>query len=90
MKFLNKEPRYPIYLNTDIPKWQDGYTIEQKLGDIKVMANVQLSQEKQVAEFYRLDIQLRIFNLKEQNLPFERELFIRNYADFIKQPTVTG
>ena len=76
MKFLNKEPRHPIYLNTDIPDWQKDYTMEQKLGDIKMMANVQLSQEKEVAEFHRLDIQLRIFNLKEQNLPFERELFI--------------
>jgi len=76
MKFLNKEPRHPIYLNTDIPDWQKDYTMEQKLGDIKMMANVQLSQEKEVAEFHRLDIQLRIFNLKEHNLLFERELFI--------------
>lgn len=76
MKFLNKEPRYPIYLNTDIPKWQDDYTMEQKLGDIKMMANVQLSQEKEVAEFYRLDIKLRILNLKEKNLPYERESFL--------------
>ena len=49
--------------------------MEQKLGDIKMMANVQLSQEKEVAEFYRLDVQLRIYKLKEQNLLHERETF---------------
>ena len=76
MKFLNKEPRHPIYLNTDIPEWQKDYTMERKLGDIRMMANVQLSQEKEVAEFYRLDIKLRILSLKEKNLAYERELFI--------------
>ena len=41
-----------------------------------MMANVQLSQEKEVAEFYRLEIELRIFNLKEQNLSYKRESLI--------------
>ena len=73
MKFLNKEPRHPIYLNNDVPEWQKDYTMEQKLGDIKMMANVQLSQEKEVAEFYRLDMQLRIYKLKEQSLSHTKE-----------------
>jgi hypothetical protein len=81
MKFLNKEPRHPRYLHTDIPEWQKDYTMEQKLGDIKMMANVQLSQEKEVAEFYRLDVQLRIYKLKEQNLSHERETFILKRID---------
>jgi hypothetical protein len=73
MKFLNKEPRHPRYLHTDIPEWQKDFTMEQKLGDIKLMSNVQLSELKEVAEFYRLDIQLRIFKLKEQNLSYTKE-----------------
>ena len=81
MKFLNKEPRHPRYLHTDIPEWQKDFTMEQKLGDIKMMANVQLSQEKEVAEFYRLDVQLRIYKLKEQNLSHERETFILKRID---------
>ena len=89
MKFLNKKPRHPIYLNSSIPEWQKDYTMKQKLGDIKMMANVQLSQEKEVAEFHRLDVQLRIYKLKEQNLPHERETFILkridNHINTIKQ-----
>ena len=73
MKFLNKEPRYPRYLHTDIPEWQQDFTLEQKLGDIKLMSNVQLSELKEVAEFYRLDMQLRIYKLKEQNLSHTKE-----------------
>ena len=63
-------------MRADIPEWQKDYTMEQKLGDIKLMANFQLSQEKEVAEFYRLDMQLRIFNLKEQKLSYEKESLI--------------
>jgi hypothetical protein len=89
MKFLNKEPRHPIYLNSSIPEWQKDYTMEQKLGDIKMMANVQLTQVKEVADFYRLEIELRIYNLKEQKLPHERETFILkridNHINTIKQ-----
>jgi hypothetical protein len=81
MKFLNKEPRHLIYLNTDILKWQKDFTMKQKLGDIKMMANIQLSQVKEVADFYRLEIGLRIYNLKEQNLPYERETFILKRID---------
>ena len=55
-------------MRTDIPEWQKDYSMEQKLGDIKLMSNVQLSELKEVAEFYRLDMQLRIYKLKEQNL----------------------
>ncbi len=85
MKFLNKESRYPIYLNSSIPEWQKDYTMEQKLGDIKMMANVQLSQEKEIAEFHRLDVQLRIYKLKDQNLSHERETFIlKRINDHIK------
>jgi len=73
MKFLNKEPRHPRYLHTDIPEWQKDFTMEQKLGDIKLMSNVQLSELKEVAEFYRLDMQLRIYKLKEQNLSHTKE-----------------
>jgi hypothetical protein len=76
MKFLNKEPREPIWLSTEVPEWQKDYTMEQKLGDIKMMANLELSQVKEVADFHRLDIELRIFSLKEQNIPYEREIFI--------------
>jgi|TARA_B110000285_G_C14788197_1_gene451784 hypothetical protein len=68
MKFLNKEPRHQRHMRTDIPEWQKDYSMEQKLGDIKLMSNVQLSELKEVAEFYRLDMQLRIYKLKEQNL----------------------
>tara|TARA_Y100000389_G_C17423378_1_gene498087 strand:- start:391 stop:726 length:336 start_codon:yes stop_codon:yes gene_type:complete len=82
MKFLNKEPRQPIWLSTvnEVERLKD-YTMEQKLGDIKMMANVQLSQEKEVAEFYRLDVQLRMYKLKEQNLSHERETFILKRID---------
>ena len=73
MKFLNKEPRHPRYLHTDIPEWQKDFTMEQKLGDIKLMSNVQLSELKEVAEFYRLDMQLRIYKLKEQSLSHTKE-----------------
>jgi hypothetical protein len=73
MKFLNKEPRHPIYLNSSIPEWQKDFTMEQKLGDIKLMSNVQLSELKEIAEFYRLDIQLRIYKLKEQSLSHTKE-----------------
>jgi hypothetical protein len=73
MKFLNKEPRHPRYLHTDIPEWQKDFTMEQKLGDIKLMSNVQLSELKEVAEFYRLDMQLRIYKLKEQSLSHIKE-----------------
>ena len=62
MKFLNKESRHPIYLNTDIPAWQKDYTMQEKVSDIRLMGNVQLSQIKEVAEFNRLEIQLRIMN----------------------------
>ena len=77
MKFLNKEPRQSIWLSTvnQVERLKD-YTMEQKLGDIKMMANIDLSQVKEVADFHKLDIELRIFNLKEQNLPYEREIFI--------------
>jgi len=73
MKFLNKEPRHPRYLHTDIPDWQKDFTMEQKLGDIKLMSNVQLLELKEVAEFYRLDMQLRIYKLKEQSLSHIKE-----------------
>ena len=73
MKFLNKEPRHPRYLHTDIPEWQKDFTMEQKLGDIKLMSNLQLSELKEVAEFYRLDMQLRIYKLKEQSLSHTKE-----------------
>jgi len=87
MKFLNKEPRQPIWLSTvnQVECLKD-YTMEQKLGDIKMMANLDLSQVKEVADFHKLDIELRIFSLKEQNLSYEREIFIlRRINNHIKE-----
>jgi hypothetical protein len=76
MKFLNKESRHPIYLNTDIPAWQKDYTMQEKVSDIRLMGNVQLSQIKEVAEFNRLEIQLRIYSLKKAGKKYEGETFL--------------
>lgn len=76
MNFLNKEPRHPIYLNTDIPEWQKDYSIDEKVSDIKIMGNVQLREIKEVAEFNRLEIKLRIYGLKKAGKSYEEEIFL--------------
>ena len=76
MKFINREPRHPIYLNTNIPDWQKDYTIHEKVSDIRLMGNVQLRQIQEVAEFNRLEIKLRIYGLKNAGKDYHKEKFL--------------
>ena len=76
MKFINTEPRHPIYLDTDIPEWQTDYTMDEKLGSIKMMGNVQLREVKEIAEFNRLEVQLRIYGLEKAGKGYEEETFL--------------
>ena len=76
MKFINTESRHPIYLDTDIPEWQTDYTMDEKLGSIKMMGNVQLREVKEIAEFNRLEVQLRIYGLEKADKGYEEETFL--------------
>jgi len=76
MKFINTEPRHPIYLDTDIPEWQTDYTMDEKLGSIKMMGNVQLREVKEIAEFNRLEVQLRVYGLEKAGKKYEEETFL--------------
>ena len=73
MKFINREPREPIYLNSSDPEAINEYTLDQKIDDIKIMSNVELKHLKEVAEFNRLEVQLRVYGLEKAGKSYEEE-----------------
>ena len=76
MKFINRELRELIYLNSSDPETMDKYTLDQKIGDIKIMSNVELKHLKEVTEFNRLEVQLRVYGLKKAGKSYEEQTFL--------------
>ena len=76
MKFINREPREPIYLNSSDPETMNEYTLDQKIDDIKIMSNVELKHLKEVAEFNRLEVQLRVYGLEKAGRSHGEQTFL--------------
>ena len=78
MKRLNKKPRELRQINIGIYKWMSEITVEEQIIHVKSYANMPLRETLSVAQSNKMQIELRIFKLKQENKTYEKE------TDFIK------
>ena len=78
MKRLNKELRELRPMNPSIYSWMSDIPVEEQIVHVKSYANVQLRETLNVAQSNKMQIELRIYKLKQENKIYEKE------TDFIK------
>ena len=73
MKRLNKKPRELRPINIGIYKWMSEIPVEEQIIHVKSYANMQLRETLSVAQSNKMQIELRIFKLKQENKTYEKE-----------------
>ena len=81
MKRLNKERRELRPMNPGIYKWMADIPIKEQIVHVKSYANMQLRETLSVAQSNRMQIEVKIYRLKEIGKNFDEEVSLLESVD---------
>ena len=81
MKRLNNELRELRPMNPSIYSWMSDIPVEEQIVHVKSYANMQLRETLSVAQSNKMQIELKIYRLKQENKNYEKELFLMKRID---------
>jgi hypothetical protein len=81
MKRLNKEPRKLRPMNPSIYKWMADAPVKEQILLVKQFANMQLRETLSVSQSNKMQIELKIFKLKNDGKNFDNERFLMRAID---------
>ena len=81
MKRLNKELRELRPMNPSIYSWMSDIPVEEQIVHVKSYANMQLRETLSVSQSNKMQMELRIYKLKQENRNYDKELFLMKRID---------
>tara|TARA_B100001063_G_scaffold48728_1_gene42624 strand:+ start:106 stop:429 length:324 start_codon:yes stop_codon:yes gene_type:complete len=81
MKRLNKELRELRPMNPSIYSWMSDIPVEEQIVHVKSYANMQLRETLSVSQSNKMQMELRIYKLKQENRNYDKELFLMKRMD---------
>ncbi len=81
MKRLNKELRELRPMNPSIYSWMSDIPVEEQIVHVKSHANMQLCETLSVSQSIKMQMELKIYRLKQENKNYEKELFLMKRID---------
>ena len=81
MKRLNKKPRELRPINIGIYKWMSEIPVEEQIVHVKSYANMQLRETLSVSQSNKMQMELKIYRLKQENKNYDKELFLMKRID---------
>ena len=81
MKRLNKELRELRPMNPSDYSWMSDIPVEEQIVHVKSYANMQLRETLSVSQSNKMQMELKIYRLKQENKNYEKELFLMKRID---------
>ena len=81
MKRLNNELRELRPMNPSIYSWMSDIPVEEQIVHVKSYANMQLHETLSVSQSNKMQMELKIYRLKQENKNYEKELFLMKRID---------
>ena len=81
MKRLNKQPRELRPMSPYIYKWMSKCPVEEQIVYVKKYANMQLEEALDVSQSNKIQIELKIYKLKQDGKSFDNELNLIKAVD---------
>ena len=81
MKRLNKELRELRTMNPAIHSWMSDISVEEQIVHVKSYANMQLRETLSVSQSNKMQMELRIYKLKQENKSNDKELTLMKKID---------
>ncbi len=81
MKRLNKELRELRPMNPSIHPWMSDIPVEEQIVHVKSYANMQLRETLSVSQANKMQIEVRIYKLKQENKSYDKELTLMKKID---------
>ena len=81
MKRLNKELRELRPMNPSNYSWMPDIPVEEQIVHVKSYANMQLRETLSVSQSNKMQMELRIYKLKQENRNYHKELFLMKRID---------
>ncbi len=81
MKRLNKKLREPRPMDPGIYKWMADIPVKEQILHVKQYANMQLKETLGVSQSNKMQIELKIYKLKQDGESFENELELIKAVD---------
>ena len=81
MKRLNKQPRELRPMSPYIYKWMSKCPVEEQIVYVKKYANMQLKEALDVSQSNKMQIELKIYKLKQDGKSFDNELNLIKAVD---------
>ena len=81
MKRLNKQPRELRPMDPGIYKWMSECPVEEQMIYVKRYANMQLEEALDVSQSNKIQIELKIYKLKQDGESFDNELKLMKVVD---------
>ena len=81
MKRLNKELRELRPMNPSNYSWMPDIPVEEQIVHVKSYANMQLRETLSVSQSNKMQMELKIYRLKQENKNYEKELFLMKRID---------
>ena len=81
MKRLNKKIRELRPMNPSHYSWMSDIPVEEQIMHVKSYANMQLRETLSVSQSNKMQMELKIYRLKQENKNYEKELFLMKRID---------
>ena len=81
MKRLNKELRELRLMNPSDYSWMPDIPVEEQIVHVKSYANMQLRETLNVSQSNKMQMELKIYRLKQENKNYDKELFLMKRID---------